>query len=803
MKRPITLPHFRKLLIALAATSTVSLQTFATANSPRQTTLIDNGWTFTLTPDSASSVKPFTRRVDLPHDWSVELSFDRNAPAGNDGAYLPTGKGVYTRTIDISEADTTKNRYALLFEGVYERWTLRVNGDSIGFRPYGYSTVIYDITPAIVPGKNEITVEVDNSNQRNSRWYTGSGIYRHVRLIRTSPVAVAPMSLFVTTPRISAAEALVSVDFTVNGLSASDKAKALLTVTDAEGKQVATKETTVATGENKVSLTVNDPQLWSPDSPSLYRLSLQIDNNGSTADLVEQTFGIRSIDFSPTEGFRLNGKPMLINGACVHHDNGILGAASFDAAEARKVRLLKEGGFNAVRTSHNPPSPAFLDECDRQGLLVIDEAFDGWRDSKTENDYSLFFDEWAVTDVADMVRRDRNHPSIIAWSIGNEVIERKKIEIVTTARRLARECRRLDPTRPVTQALCAWDSDWEIYDPLAEKLDITGYNYMIHKSESDHERDPERIMWQTESYPADAASNYRKVKDYPYIIGDFVWTGIDYLGESGIGRYHYEGQTPGEHYQRPQWPWHGAYCGDIDLTGLRKPISHYRDMLYNDDRKLYMSVREPDGYNGRVRTTQWGVWPSWESWNWKGHEGKDTDIEIISRYPTVRLYVNGAPAGEKTLAESDNLKAVFTVPYRPGTIRAEGIDAQGNVAESREISTAGAPRSIRLTPDRTVLDSGNSDIAFIVAEIVDGKGNVVPDADATVTFTVSGPGSVIASGSADLTSMERYNTPTATTWKGRALVAVKTTGRQGAIKVSASAPKLKGSSVKLTGKSSQ
>ena len=267
-----------------------------------------------------------------------------------------------------------------------------------------------------------------------------------------------------------------------------------------------------------------------------------------------------------------------MNGACVHHDHGILGAAAFDAAEARKVRLLKEGGFNAVRTSHNLPSPAFLDECDRQGLLVIDEALDGWREHKNENynDYNLWFDEWAVKDVGDMVRRDRNHPSIIAWSIGNEVIERKKIEIVQSARKLAGECRKLDPTRPVTEALCAWDADWEIYDPHAEALDIVGYNYMIHKSESDHARCPERVMWQTESFPRDAANNWHKVKENPYIIGDFVWTGIDYLGESGIGRYHYKGETEGEHYQNDQWPWHGGYCCVLYTSPSPRDRQKYR-----------------------------------------------------------------------------------------------------------------------------------------------------------------------------------------------------------------------------------
>ncbi|MDE6394892.1 MAG: DUF4982 domain-containing protein [Duncaniella sp.] len=464
--------------------------------------------------------------------------------------------------------------------------------------------------------------------------------------------------------------------------------------------------------------------MWSPETPALYQMNIALDDNGRAVDSFDQTFGIRTVTYSAKDGLKLNGKDIVLNGACVHHDNGVLGAASYDAAEARKVRLLKEGGFNAVRTSHNLPSPAFLDECDRQGLLVIDEALDGWRQGKNANDYHLWIDEWGTKDVGDMVRRDRNHPSIIAWSIGNEVMERKSIEVVSTARKLAAACRALDPTRPVTEALCAWDSDWEIYDPHAEALDIVGYNYMIHKSESDHQRDPERVMWQTESYPRDAASNWHKVTENPYIIGDFVWTGLDYLGESAIGRYYYDGDTPGEHYYHPQWPWHGAYCGDIDITGWRKPVSHYRDMLYNPDETLYMAVREPDGYFGKLNHTQWSVWPTWESWNWAGHEGKPIEVEVLSRYPKVRLYLDGKMLDEKESGEKCDFRTVFTIPYAPGTLMAAGVDKDGKEVETRTIVTAGEPASIRLTPDKRVMTADNQDLTYVVVEVLDRNGNV-------------------------------------------------------------------------------
>ncbi|MDE5673952.1 MAG: beta-galactosidase, partial [Muribaculaceae bacterium] len=313
----------------------------------------------------------------------------------------------------------------------------------------------------------------------------------------------------------------------------------------------------------KETINVPDAKPWSPDSPDLYDADIILSENGKEIDSHIQKVGFRTIEWDAENGFKLNGKNLLLNGGCIHHDNGILGAAAYKDAERRRVRLMKEAGFNAVRTSHNIPSEAFLDACDEYGLLVIDEPFDGWRDAKNDHDYHELFDNHWKEDIDAMLLRDRNHPSIFCWSIGNEVIERKKLEVVTTAHKLASRCRELDPTRPVTSALASWDSDWEIYDPLAAEHDIVGYNYMIHKSESDHERVPSRVMMQTESYPNDAWSNYRKSADNPYIIGDFVWTAMDYIGESGIGRHYYEGDVEGEHFHRPLYPWHASHCGDI------------------------------------------------------------------------------------------------------------------------------------------------------------------------------------------------------------------------------------------------
>ena len=330
---------------------------------------------------------------------------------------------------------------------------------------------------------------------------------------------------------------------------------------------------------------LKDVELWSPQHPKLYDIKV---------GQLTIRHGVRAFSYDAKRGFLLNGQPTLINGACVHHDDGVIGAMAYDAAEIRKVRLMKEAGFNLIRTSHNPQTRAMLDACDSIGMMVIDEAFDGWRSEKTKYDYHLVIDSCYREDLTAMVLRDRNHPCVISYSIGNEVIERKDIRVIHTAQTFKDVVTSLDPTRPVTEALCSWDSDWEIFDPHAAVLDIVGYNYMMHKAESDHLRCPERVMWQTESYPRDAFANWKHTSERPYIIGDMVWTGLDYLGESAIGQFHYEGEQRSEHYQAKHFPYHGAYCGDVDITGWRKPISHYRDMLWNakdGSPDIYLAVK--------------------------------------------------------------------------------------------------------------------------------------------------------------------------------------------------------------------
>ena len=734
---------------------------------------LDFDWQFALNDSTRWSP------VSLPHDWSILQSFDRNAPSGGDGGYLPTGKGWYRKQLTLGK-EYEGQMLRLYFEGVYMNSEVYVNGHRAGGHPYGYISFFVDITPYFVIGKNEIEVRVDNSQQKNCRWYSGSGIYRHVWLLTTPKTHLDEWGLYVRATQ-QGNEWQLKIDAPYTQTDAKPQLRH--TLYDADGQVVAT----TTGGQISQTMTVKNPKLWSPEKPNLYRLKTELILNAATIDELTTTTGFRTVEYDSEKGMRLNGQPYSLNGACLHHDNGILGAAAFDRAEQRKAELLKQAGFNAVRTSHNPPSEAFLKACDEVGLLVIDEAFDGWREKKNDHDYSTLIDEWWQKDLGAMVQRDRNHPSIFCWSIGNEVIERKKIEVVKTAHNMANLCRTLDEhRRPVTSALAAWDKDWDIYDPLAAEHDIVGYNYMIFKSEEDHKRIPNRVMMQTESFPRDAWRNFQKVQNEPYVIGDFVWTGIDYIGESGIGRWYYDGDIPGEHWERPVYPWHAAYCGDVDLTGLRKPISHYRSMLWNaNGEQLYMAVREPDGYHGKIKETSWSTWPTFECWNWPGHEGKSIDVEVYSRYPRVCLYLNDQLVGEKKLAANDGMKATFTLPYQPGVLRAEGYaDNQTDKSATVSLTTADEAKTIRLQADRTTLAADGQDLSFITVELVDANGRLNPIAAQQLAVTVKGAATLAAFGNADIKDEDRYCDATHRTWKGRALLVVKSTRKAGSAKVS-------------------
>ncbi|MEO8533990.1 MAG: sugar-binding domain-containing protein [Flavobacterium sp.] len=793
---------FRKQIVLVFILIISSFSSYS-QNGVERKQLFDYDWKFFLGDVSEAKANDFNdtswRKLDLPHDWSIEGKIHPKNTTGGGGGYFPSGTGWYRKTFQIPESWKAK-KTAIYFEGVYMNSEVFINGKSLGVHPYGYTSFSYDLTPYLNFGKeNVIAVRVDNSQQMNSRWYSGSGIYRHVWMNVTNPVHVAHWGVDISTPEISSKKATVQVKTKVKNETSSTQNVVLKTLLwNKDSKSAGNAQVKVelpANSEKEITqiIQVSNPMLWTPETPHLYQAQIQILKDKKVLDDTKTNFGIRSIKFTAENGFQLNGKTVKINGGCVHHDNGCLGAAAFDRAEERKVELLKAGGFNAVRTSHNPPSEAFLDACDKLGLLVMDESFDCWKTGKNSNDYAKYFDQWWKKDLQAMILRDRNHPSIIMWSIGNEIVERGKPEAVETAKILLQEIKKTDTTRPVTSAVVNFDK-WEKLDSLINVHDVAGYNYNLHTATDDHKRVPSRIIVQTESYPKDAFNNWKLVQENNYVIGDFVWTAMDYLGESGIGRWYYSGDVPGQHWENDFFPYHGAYCGDIDLIGWRKPISHYRSMLYNTNQKLYMAVREPAPEPLEIKETWWSVWPTWESWTWPGFEDKTVQVEVYSKYPKVRLYLNDKLVGEQKTSKEEQFKATFSIPYSAGLLKAVGVEKDKEM-ESTILQTAGDAAKIRLTADRKEILANGQDLSFITIEITDKDGIFQPNAANRLNFKIDGPGVIAGVDNADLKDVEQYVDNTRKAWHGRALVVIKSNHQGGGIKLSVSSNGLEGKSI--------
>jgi beta-galactosidase len=824
--------------------------------SPRFELAADSNWKFLPGDPSGAEARSFDdaswRSVDLPHDWSIDGQTDKRNPTGSGGGFFPAGTGWYRKSFN-APAEWKGKRVSVEFDGVYRDATVFLNGHKLGTQPYGYTSFRFDLTPDLdFSQRNILAVRVDNSAQPNSRWYSGSGIYRHVRVIVTDPIHVAHWGVFVTTAQASGEAAKVTVRTRVSNESAADAGVTVeATILDQSGKNAGTAQSALSAPRGSESETNQDiaiarPALWSPDSPVLYRAVTRVRKDGKVVDEVVTPFGIRTLQWSADKGLLLNGKSVKLAGGSVHHDNGPLGAMAFDRAEERRVQLLKAAGFNAVRTSHNPPSPAFLDACDRLGLLVLDEAFDTWKASKAKFDYGRSFDEWWQRDISAMVLRDRNHPSVIFWSIGNEIPEVLVERGPGIAKQLATEVRSLDNTRPITEAFPT-NTSGQFPDAVISNLDITGYNYNIATHhEDDHRRVPSRVMMTTESLPSHAFDEWRLAKDNPYILGEFVWTAMDYLGESGIGSWMYG--TPEQAAQAgkfsafmqdstmvdklflamangvdlsaavaqgnndksglgalaalfPGYPWHAANCGDIDLTGNRKPQSYYRDILWNGGDRVYATVRLPEPEGKKIIAIMWALYPTIPSWTWPGQEGKDMQVEVYSGTEKVRLFLNDKLIGEKPTGRAEEFKAMFTVPYSPGTLKAVGVRGDRVVAES-VLTTTRKPARLRLTADRATVQADGQDLSFVTVEAVDANGQPQPNADQELQFAISGPGAIAAVGNGDGRDIDRYQSNSRKLFQGRALVVVRTSKDGGPIRLTASAVGLSDADVTIQAKTS-
>ena len=778
------------------------IMAIACGATARERINFDKGWRFALADSVQMSALDYNdskwHTLNVPHDWAIEGDFSASAPSGNSGGALPGGIGWYRKTFTVDNADKGKMMY-IDFDGVYMNAKVWINGTLLGQRPYGYSSFRYDLTPYIIyGGKNVVAVRVDNSDQPNSRWYSGCGIYRHVWLNKTARIHVAHWGTHVV-----AEGNKVKVDVTVDN---PDNAKFAVrnTLLDREGRVVGK-----AMGIKSV-IKVSKPKLWSCESPYIYTLRTEIVAGGKVVDTYETTTGFRTFKFDAAKGFSLNGKSMKINGVCQHHDLGCLGAAINEDALHRQLRILKEMGTNAIRCSHNPPAPELLAMCDTMGFIVMDESFDMWRRRKTQNDYARFFDEWAERDLTDLVLRDRNHPSILMWSIGNEVLEQwssadadnltaEQANLILNAghdastlahgeelsvnsiltRNLCAIIRRYDTTRPITAGCNEPDPKNHLFKSGA--LDIIGFNYHhqwvkdvpknfpgqpfifsesvsalqtrgFYMMPSDKVYKAPVEWWlpyQDPSFQCSAYDNMHAswsstheetwdvVKHNDFVGGQFIWTGFDYIGEP----------TP------YGFPARSSYFGLIDLAGFPKDTYYMYQSEWTDKQVLHL----------------------FPHWNWL--EGQDIDMWCYyNNADEVELFINGRSQGVKAKKDSHEYHLMWRVKFEPGEVKAVARK-DGKVVADKVIRTAGAPAALRLTADRTHFgkNPNGDNLAFITVEVVDKDGNLCPRAEDQIFFDVEG-GRIVGTDNGNPVSMERFKEPKRKAFNGKCLVVVATDG---------------------------
>lgn len=854
----------------------------------------DNDWRF-LKDSLAGAENPGFddsrwKTLDVPHDWSIEDlpgqngediigPFSKSSVDKMSSGYTAGGIGWYRKSFIVKEEDRDKIAY-LQFDGVYMNSDVWLNGKHLGFHPNGYTPFCYDITSSLNPAgqPNVVAVRVRNEGL-NSRWYSGSGINRHVWLKLVNPVHIdLSGGLFVTTPSVNENSADVEIIATL--INSGEKAENIILRTelsDPSGKVAETFDSQAAvtsgqTIEIKQEIPVKKPSLWSIDEPNLYQAKVSVLINDKIIDARVVPFGIRSIKIDAQNGLTINGKSVDMIGGCYHHDNGPLGAASIDRAEERKIEILKKYGFNAIRTSHNPPSPALLDACDRLGMLVIDEIFDMWETPKKEQDYHLYFREWWQKDVESWIKRDRNHPSVIIWSIGNEIREAADTSGYRIATNLTSEVRKFDPTRAITEAMLGMGggsapgrSRWDDFETHLELLDVVGYNYAFSRYESDHVKYPDRIMVGTETNPPFALENFQLVEKLPYVIGYFVWTATDNIGEAGVGMPQLRdldepdnqrpvnppagsgaagqqrprtgdafgppadmpgapgtqgagpagqpagsqgvrapgqpggGMPGGGFFRRDTWPVYTNYQGDIDLIGNRKVPSYYQYVVWRKS-KVELFVHRPIPEGKKEVTSRWGFPDELKSWNWSGHEGDTFQVHVYTRSQLVKLELNGKIVGEQSVDQEKSITATFEISYEPGKLVARCFD-DGRETTSETLETTGKPAAVRLIADRTKIRADRNDLSYVRAEIIDSKGNIVPDADdIIVNFEVTGNGKVAGVGSGNPRDMSSFQQPMKKAYQGICLAIVRPDPFPGKINVKATAEGLKEASVLITAK---
>lgn len=767
--------------------------------------LFDFNWRFAEDDQPGAEQPAFNdskwRLLDVPHDFSIEHPFDTANATGPGGGYAYSGIGWYRKHFKTEAAFFNKKVW-VLFDGIYRNSEVWINGHYLGMRPYGYSSFYYDLTEYLKPAGNEniIAVKVNTTEQPNSRWYTGSGIYRHVWLIAKNNLHIDQWGVFARTAEANREQAGVDISIELNNENKVDQSCTVITkFIDAAGKEAARAEEHVkavsgVTQKIEQHITINKPFLWSVEQPNLYRLQVEVRAGGKLVDDYSLPFGIRTAHFDANKGFLLNGKHVKLKGVNNHHDGGPLGAAVFDATYKRRLQLLKSMGCNALRMSHNPPSPELLAYADSLGFLVIDEIFDEWMDGKTAAGYALHFSKWYERDIENWITRDRNHPSVIAWSIGNEVREQyNKENSLKITKMLMDAARKYDTTRPFTAA-CNEILNVNSYG-MGELLNIVGYNYQEAYYKPDHEKYPNRVIFGSETvmYPYHPGScnqlhSYEQwlegqLKDY--VAGEFLWTGFDYIGESGIG----DVGTGCEFWRKwPTWPWRGASCGVIDMCGFPKPGYWFRKALWNESPMVHIAVQTDPSARNRELCSFWS-WPKVET-HWNHNKKGDTlAVHVYTNVPEVELKLNGRSLGIRKWDLNKEAFLFWEVPYEPGKLEAIGKTADGRTV-SFAVQTAGEPAKIKLSTDRKVLKANRQDISYVSVQLLDANGIPVPFAGNNITFEVTGAGKLAAVGNGDQQSHTSLKGNQMEAWQGKCLAIIQSINRKGEITITAKSAKL-------------
>jgi beta-galactosidase len=831
--------RFYRSLLAL----TFTLSALVVHGQDSRTVSFDTDWRFRkdglINAEGPAYTDTSWRKLNIPHDWSIEDlpapvpgrgtadsvvgPFAKGAVSGRDGGFLVGGTAWYRKHFTLDKRAAGKQTY-ITFDGVYMNADVWINGHHLGNHPNGYTSFQYELTPYLLPAgrTNVIAVQVKNEGV-NSRWYSGSGIYRHVWLTTVNPLHIDLWGTYITTPAVSDQAATVLVETTVQSPAGQLPFTVRTQLYTPSGQLAGTATQLVMASGNgatpiKQSISVANPAVWSLEKPQLYRATVQILQNDQVVDQTTTSFGIRTIHIDAKTGFSLNGIAIKLKGGCIHHDNGALGAAAIDRAEERKIELLKQNGYNAIRLSHNPPSPQLLDACDRLGMLVIDEAFDMWVRSKTPQDYHQFFTEWWQPDLQSMVRRDRNHPSIVMWSIGNEIAESADSTGYAIGKQLSDAVRKLDSTRPVTMAIPLFITyfnkgrKWEDTYPSFANVDVAGYNYADSKYEGDHEKFPDRVMYASEYFPPKGLENWLKVENLPYVIGTFSWTAMDYLGEAGLGaprliRQETQKSTGGgllgggsrsSLFLSPSWPIFNAYTGELDLIGNKKVNSYFLDVVWKRSAvEMLVHTPVPEGY--KEANFFYNFPDQLKSWSFPGMAGKTMQVFVYSRARKVTLELNGNVVGEQTLPPN-TMTATFEVPYQAGTLVARSY-TDGKETGADTLRTVGKPVAIRLRADRNALKASRNDLSHINVEVVDTAGNVVPYVDdLLINYQITGHGKIAGVANGNPADVSSFQQPRKKVFRGRGLVIVQPNGSAGTVTLTATANGLKSGLIKLTTK---